>query len=33
MKQPEVLMMQDFEFPARQFFKAPSFTIAAVRCG
>jgi hypothetical protein len=31
MKQTEVLMMRDFEFPVRQFFKAPSFTIAAVR--
>jgi hypothetical protein len=32
MKQTEVLTMQ-FEFPVRQFFKAPTFTIAAVRCG
>jgi len=33
MKQTEVLMMQDFEFPVRQFFKAPTFAIVAVRCG
>ena len=33
MKQTEVLMIQDFAFPVRQFFKALTFTIAPVRCG
>jgi hypothetical protein len=33
MKQTAFFMIQDREFALRQFFKAPGFTIAAVRCG